>query len=161
MNKTQLIGNVPRFIVLKLLASLMASLLMHGAIANVEPKEPTRAEKRLAAFHETFELTGDSDNCINTRRIRNTSIIDKNHILFRLSHGEYVLNTLPRTCHSLRRGKAFAYAPISQQLCSVDTITVLDDNHSRNFRLIGPRCGLGRFSTVKKKSDLMSPPRID
>lgn len=113
--------------------------------------EPTRAEKRLAAFHQAFEQTGESSNCINTRRIRDSKIIDKEHILFRLSHGEYALNKLPHTCHSLRKGKAFAYAPISQQLCSVDTITVLDNNYFRGYRLSGPRCGLGQFSTVKKR----------
>ena len=146
-----------------LLKTLVATLILvtiSGPIYTASAKAlandrnavpPTRAAKRLAAFHEAFEQTGESSNCINTRRIRDTKIIDKEHILFRLSHGEYALNTLPHTCHSLRKGKAFAYAPISQQLCSVDTITVLDNDHHRGYRVVGPRCGLGQFSTVKKR----------
>ena len=154
MTNSRFLGGNSRIAIHTLLLFLLASQLIGIAIANASPKELTRAEKRLAAFNDSFEATGESNNCINTRRIRETSIIDKEHILFKLSHGEYAVNKLPRTCHSLRRGKTFAYAPIAQQLCSVDTITVLDDNLPMGFRLVGPRCGLGQFSMVKKKVNI-------
>ncbi|MGR8949830.1 MAG: hypothetical protein ACU84Q_17440 [Gammaproteobacteria bacterium] len=124
---------------------LALSLSMFSASAA-----PTTAQERLATFKQNFAETGERQNCINTRQIRELQVIDKRHILFRLAHNHYVVNKLPRNCHSLRRGVALAYAPISMRLCSVDTVTVLDDFFSRNS-LTGPRCGLGKFSQLKKR----------
>lgn len=156
-----------RISVMVALAAVFLDAHAASDIDQASVTEPTAAEKRLAAYHQAFEATGETQHCINTRMIRHTKIIDKEHILFRLSHGRYALNKLPSTCHSLRKGRTFAYSPESMRLCSVDTITVFDSNslhgsssglgrrnNHRGLFLNGPRCGLGQFSIVKKRRDL-------
>lgn len=140
----------------KITLSILLMVLLSVA-ASTSVAEPSAAEKRLAKLKEQFIETGETQNCINTRHIRQLKIIDKQHILFRLSHNNYMVNKLPRACHGLRRGVTIAYSPVSMQLCSVDTVAVLDDFFSRRG-LFGPRCGLGQFTQLKMRDNDPSTP---
>lgn len=114
--------------------------------------KPSAAERRLAAFKDTFIETGETNHCINTNQIRSIKVIDTQHILFRMSHARYAVNILPARCHSLRQGKALVYEPVFMRLCKVDTVTILDDDFSHR-NLVGPRCGLGQFSWLEKRTE--------
>ncbi|MEM7468488.1 MAG: hypothetical protein AAF387_16585 [Pseudomonadota bacterium] len=118
---------------------------------NLQAKQ-SAAEARLEAFNNEFTEVGDAENCINPRRIRNIQIIDKQHILFRLSSRDYVVNKLPRTCWGLRRGAGLIYSPVAMRLCSVDTVRIFDNMSSRAFQL-GPVCGLGKFTPVRRRNE--------
>lgn len=88
------------------------------------------------------------ERCIDTRRISNTQIIDKQNILFHMRDRTIYHNELPRSCPGLRRGKTISYRTTLSRLCSNDFITLLD-----NFGLglsRGPSCGLGKFRPITK-----------
>ena len=92
---------------LKTMSSILSLLLL--TVATDSFAEPSAAEKRLAKLKQQFVETGETQNCINTRQIRQLKIIDKQHILFRLAHNNYMVNKLPRACHGLRRGVPFLW----------------------------------------------------
>ena len=128
-------------------AALMVCLISPASVAS-----PAKDFEALQSSLPDFVQTGEQENCINTRQIRSVRIIDKRHILFRLSRKDYVVNQLPHPCRSLRRGSGLQYSPISMRLCQVDTIRIID-NFSYRPLTWGPACGLGKFHVVVKKSD--------
>lgn len=89
---------------------------------------------------------GDARSCINLNEIDRTSVIDDNTILF-YTHGRDVYrNYLPQSCPELRNEQRFMYRVSLAQLCSNDTITVLED---AGFGFMpGPTCGLGKFAPI-------------
>ncbi len=99
------------------------------------------------------EGDGDVDEggkrCIDTRRISNTQIIDKQNILFHMRDRTIYHNELPRACPGLRRGKAISYRTTLSRLCSNDFITLLDTFGVGISR--GPSCGLGKFRPITKE----------
>ena len=91
---------------------------------------------------------GDTRNCINLNEIDHTSVIDNNTILFYARGRDVYRNDLPRSCPELRNEQRFMYRVSSSQLCSNDTITVLQDV---GFGFMpGPTCGLGKFAPITK-----------
>ena len=90
-------------------------------------------------------------------RVRNTTVVDDDNILFHLRGGDIHLNMLDETCLGLRRSGVFTYTVQSgarhARLCHTDTITVLDTT-GRGFS-----CGLGRFHPVTETQaqDLLNP----
>lgn len=88
----------------------------------------------------------DARSCINLREIDRTSVVDNNTILF-YGHGQEVYrNDLPQSCPQLKTEQRFMYRVSINQLCSNDTITVLED---AGFGFTpGPTCGLGKFSPI-------------
>jgi len=84
--------------------------------------------------------------CISLSRIKNTSILDKQNIVFYMNGGKQYLNTLPYACHGLSKNKPFMYRTSLNQLCDLDIITVLDDFGDG----LMPRasCGLGTFTPI-------------
>jgi hypothetical protein len=93
-------------------------------------------------------------NCVDVQRIRNTDVRDDRTIDFYLRGGEILRNTLPYKCASLGFERAFAYKTSINQLCSVDTITVLRQGGAG---IPGPTCGLGPFVPMKKKAVAPKP----
>lgn len=129
---------------------LIGGILLALLFSPVLVASPAKDLETLQSSLPDFVHTGEQENCINTQRIRSVKIIDKRHILFRLSQKNYVVNQLPRTCHGLRRSSALQYSPISMRLCQVDTVRVID-NFSSYALAWGPACGLGKFHVVVKK----------
>jgi len=89
------------------------------------------------------------ERCIDTRRISNTQIIDKQNILFHMRNRTIYHNELPRSCPGLRRGKTISYRTTMSRLCSYDFITLLDTFGMGMTR--GPSCGLGKFRPITKE----------
>jgi hypothetical protein len=90
-----------------------------------------------AAFDRTPE------DCLITSRIDQTEPIDDQNIIFYMRGDKAYRNTLPRTCPGLLREGRIAWATHTSRLCSIDTITVLED-YGVGFRP-GFTCRLGEF----------------
>ena len=89
------------------------------------------------------------ERCIDTRRISNTRIVDKQNILFYMRGGDIYHNELRRSCFGLRPGKTFSYRTSLSRLCSNDLITLLDNFGMGMSR--GPSCAIGKFRPVSKE----------
>ena len=93
---------------------------------------------------------GPAIDCIQLSGIRNTSVHGDGVIDFHMRGGKVYRNALPQQCPSLGFEQRFSYKTSLNQLCSVDTITVLRSPPT----IQGPTCGLGTFQPVtlaKKK----------
>jgi hypothetical protein len=62
-----------------------------------------------------------------------------------MNGGKKYLNTLPYKCGQLGFYESFSYEIHGSQLCSIDTITVLNGGS-----VPGPTCGLGTFEEIEK-----------
>jgi len=92
------------------------------------------------------DTSGDELRCISLRRIDRTEVIDDRHIVFRLRGGDIYLNQLSRSCPRLDLERRFSYRTSTSQLCSIDSITVIENSA---FGLIdGASCGLGMFTPI-------------
>lgn len=119
-----------------LLAAASASALLLVAL-------PGAAERQ-----QVPEATpvGKPVDCVRTRDIRSTRVRDDSTIDFVMNGGKVYRNNLDgMRCPQLGFEKRFAYRTTIGQLCSVDTITVLQNPGLS----AGPTCGLGSFQPVK------------
>jgi hypothetical protein len=82
-------------------------------------------------------------SCIQTRLIDQTRVYGDTVIDFHMRGGQVYRNTLPNRCPTLGFERRFGYKTAVGQLCSLDTITVL-----QNSAVPGPTCGLGKFQPV-------------
>lgn len=97
-----------------------------GAVADALGRNPTR--------------------CIATTRLDRTEVIDDETVLFFMRGGDIYRNRLTRSCPGLEREQRFTYRVYGNQLCRIDTITVLE---SRAFGLTdGFTCALGDFQPI-------------
>ncbi len=87
-------------------------------------------------------------SCVNTYNIRSTRVIDDQTIDFEMAGRKLYRNTLPYSCPSLKSEERFSYKPTGSQLCSVDTIRVLNSYGGRLQE--GAGCGLGKFQQIEK-----------
>ncbi len=86
---------------------------------------------------------GEAVSCITTSQIRSTHVVDDRTINFVMSgRNRMFRNDLPFACPGLSFNRAFQYNSRTAQLCSVDTITVIQAGRR------GPTCGLGRFQPM-------------
>ncbi|MGL5838874.1 MAG: hypothetical protein ACRCY3_10280 [Sphingorhabdus sp.] len=105
-----------------------------------------RRAKALAAYTPAGEVR----DCIQISSIRSTNVIDNNTIDFKTTGGKVYRNTLPYSCPSLGFEQRFSYRTSTSQLCSVDTIRVLQ-SFGGGIRE-GAGCGLGKFQPMQKVS---------
>lgn len=101
----------------------------------------------LAKPRAVPEATPDGKpvDCVQISQIRSSSVRSDQIIDFEMAGGKVYRNTLPMSCPSLGFEERFAYKTSIGQLCSVDTITVLQSPGITP----GPSCGLGKFQPVK------------
>ncbi|MEY5006875.1 MAG: hypothetical protein RL764_191 [Pseudomonadota bacterium] len=90
---------------------------------------------------------GEPVNCISINQIQESRVRSDSIIDFRVSGKKWYRNTLPQSCPSLGYEERFSYRTSTSQLCSVDTIAVLQNYGSRLQE--GPHCGLGKFQPVE------------
>lgn len=88
---------------------------------------------------------GAAVSCIRTSDIRNQSYHGDSVIDFHMNNGKVYRNTLPMSCPNLGFEERILTKPTNGQLCSVDTITVLQSPGLSQ----GATCGLGKFQPVK------------
>ena len=87
---------------------------------------------------------GKPVDCLQLQQIRETRVRDDRTIDFYTYGRQVYRNTLPFQCPELGFEESFGYRLSTQQLCSVDTITVIRQGST----LPGVTCGLGRFQPV-------------
>lgn len=97
-----------------------------------------------------LEPTGEAENCLRTYQIRETKVIDKSTILFRMNGNDYYVNRLPNRCSGLKLQGGFAYTIRGlNQLCSTDSIRVINTATDD----LGQHCPLGKFEKLKRKEE--------
>lgn len=116
-------------------AALLVASLIGAAPAMAAPAAATK-----------LVPAGAPVNCITASSIRTTRVIDENTVDFTLNGNKIFRNHLPNGCPGLNFDRAFAYAPTTNQLCSVDTITVIQQGGGP---MRGATCGLGPFTPMK------------
>ncbi len=65
-------------------------------------------------------------DCVVVSTIRQTDAIDDQNIIFRMRGNRVYRNHLPRTCPGLQRENRISFRTSTSRLCSIDTITVLE-----------------------------------
>ncbi|THD38324.1 MAG: hypothetical protein E7773_00805 [Sphingomonas sp.] len=87
--------------------------------------------------------TGAPVDCVQLNQVRETHVRSDQVIDFELSGKRMYRNTLDAACPSLGFEERFSYSVSNGELCSTDTITVLQSSGIR-----GATCGLGKFQPV-------------
>ncbi len=85
-------------------------------------------------------------DCLGLREIERTDVVDNDTVLFYLHDGDVYRNDLPYACPELKSEDRFLYRVPQDQLCHIDTITVLRDE-GFGFRE-GASCSLGVFKPI-------------
>ncbi len=102
-----------------------------------------------AAHAQDDVLDRTPEDCISVSRIRSTSVIDDQTIIFYMRNRDQVYrNDLPRQCSRLASEDRFSYEARSGRLCEIDTITVLESFGGRFSR--GVTCRLGEFVPITR-----------
>jgi hypothetical protein len=124
-------------------------------IGGIAMTRATTARLRLSLWAlpvlVPFALDGQEDgafdrtprDCIVVTSIDDTEAIDDQNIIFRMRGNRVFRNHLPRRCPGLERENRIAYQTRGGRLCSIDTITVLEQS-GIGFRN-GFTCRLGEF----------------
>lgn len=92
--------------------------------------------------------SGEAIDCVLPSNIRSTNVRDDHTIDFEMNGGKIYRNTLPNSCPSLGFERRFLYKLSTNQLCSVDTIRVLQSFGGGLQE--GAACGLGKFQPMSK-----------
>jgi hypothetical protein len=121
-----------------ILLSAAAAALVTGGCAQA----PASASGRRAP--PAAVAAGQPVNCIHTSFIDRTQVYGDYVIDFHMRGGQVYRNTLPNRCPTLGFEERFAYSTTTGQLCSADTITVLQSGS----QIAAPTCGLGKFQPV-------------
>jgi hypothetical protein len=102
------------------LAAMIALTVLTAAAQDDEASEG-RSDEQI-----TDELiAGETEECVSTRRIRRTKVIDDSTIAFYMRNRDVYVNLLPRRCPQLASSGRFAYEARGGRLCSINQITVL------------------------------------
>jgi hypothetical protein len=109
-------------------------------------KKLTRGERRRQRILEQYEATGNVENCVPMRSLRQSIILDDQTIFFESTGRRGYINKLPAKCNGLMREERFAYGNSFGSLCRAEIITVLD-----SFGRSWGSCGLGDFEEYSKK----------
>jgi hypothetical protein len=91
------------------------------------------------------EAYGETVRCIQTRSVRSTTVLDDQHIIFRLSGSKYYLVQFKHRCPRLRRGSALIYETRISQLCRLDQVRASNSAGSGD---VGPPCMIPGFIEV-------------
>ncbi|HJR69266.1 MAG TPA: DUF6491 family protein [Gammaproteobacteria bacterium] len=100
------------------------------------------------AQDDTSDVEGAFDrtpqNCILVSSIDGTDAVDDQNLIFRMRGDKVFRNHLPRKCPGLERENRIAYEARNARLCSIDTITVLEQRFGVGLQG-GFTCRLGEF----------------
>jgi hypothetical protein len=93
------------------------------------------------------ESYAETERCIFTREIRNTEILDEQHLVFQLSGKRFYLVQFQYTCPGLRRGASIVYESRDARLCRLDQIRAFEPGPA----IPNPPCTLPGFMPVEKE----------
>ncbi len=102
-----------------------------------------RAAERLAQF----EATGETENCLSSRRIQSITALDERHLLVRVSVNDYYLNKVSGKCNGAQCAvNRLQYTITTGQLCRNEIITVVDNTSG----MTEGSCGLNSFEKLER-----------
>jgi hypothetical protein len=122
---------------------LAPAALLLAAGCTTSPERQAEYAASQAAKVPAATPVGEPVNCIQTNQIRQTQVRNDSVIDFETINNRIYRNTLPQSCPTLGFERRFAYKTTIGQLCSIDTITVLQTG------VPGLTCGLGTFQRVE------------
>lgn len=123
-------------------AALLAAALPAQAAS---PAATAKAEARLAKALDG-RVAGKPVDCINLRDIQSSEIIDRTAIVYRTSGNRLYVNRPDIGQSSLDRDDILVTKTYSSQLCSLDTVHLLD----RGTQFSSGFVGLGKFVPYTK-----------
>jgi len=97
---------------------------------------------------DNLVAVGEPVSCIHPSRINTSRVRDDKTIDFEMNGREIYRNTLPYSCPGLGFEEKFSYKLSTNDLCSVDIITVLYSTGGGLSQ--GASCGLGKFQKMVK-----------
>lgn len=130
----------------KFLWAALATLAI-GGVTTAAISGGSMSERRAKAL-AAYTPAGEAKDCISISLIRSSHVIDDRTIDFKTAGGKVYRNTLPHSCPSLGFEQRFSYRTSTSQLCSVDTIRVLQSFGGGVQE--GAGCGLGKFQPMQK-----------
>ena len=104
--------------------------------AGLLPAPPAKAQDNEPG------LEGATRNCIGTRRIRRTRIVDDGNVLFYLSGKTILHNELRQVCPGLVQAGTFSFTSTDGAICKGDGLSPMRGNVWGPIRPI-PTCWLG------------------
>lgn len=119
-------------------ASFLLASVAAGAAVDHEADLQKMLGKRVEA--------GPPVNCLNVGTITNSYIVDGTAILYEVSGGDIYVNRPQTNASSLNRHQVLVTDTHIPQLCSVDTVTLLDGTTGIQTGFVG----LGEFVPYKK-----------
>lgn len=119
-------------------ASIPAGLAVATAIVAVSAVAQNDVSDVEGAFDRTPQ------DCVLVSSIDETDAVDDQNLIFRMRGNKVFRNTLPRKCPGLERENRIAYEARNSRLCSIDTITVLEQRFGVGLQG-GFTCRLGEF----------------
>ncbi len=90
---------------------------------------------------------GEVTRCIDMKRIRDSKILDRQHVAFRQSNSRIYIVKLIAPCRSLDYDDVLAIHSNSGRLCRLDTINTID----RASHIPGVPCQIDSFRQVSKE----------
>jgi len=101
---------------------------------------------------DRFEATGETINCVPTRRIRSIKPLSDDLFLVRVGSSKYYLNTPTSSCSRATRDSSTINYTIDgvPNLCRGETVTVSSNNFGAAGVVFGG-CALGAFEEVQEK----------
>ncbi len=132
---------------MRVLSSLLlgAALFGIGAAATAAPSDTSKSEAKLAKALEG-RVAGKPVSCINLRDITSSEIFDGVAILYRVGGGRIYVNRPRIAPESLGSDDILVTKTYSSQLCSLDTVNLVD----RGSRFQRGFVGLGDFVPYTK-----------
>jgi hypothetical protein len=118
---------------------IRSSIASFGLTAGLLPL--LAASSAIGQEDGAFDRT--PQDCVSVSSIDETDAIDDQNIIFRMRGDRVFRNHLPRKCPGLERENRIAYRTTAGRLCSIDTITVLEQ-FGAGLR-DGFTCRLGEF----------------
>jgi hypothetical protein len=119
-------------------ASLLLASVAAGAAVDHEADLQKMLGKRVEA--------GPAVDCLNISQITNSYIVDDTAIIYEVAGGDMYVNRPKIGAESLSRHKVLVTDTHVPQLCSVDTVTLIDGTTGIQSGFVG----LGQFVPYKK-----------
>lgn len=136
-----------------IIASLLGLLIAFPAWAQDDETAAEATAEEAAGAIEDFDR--EPVKCITASAISRTEVIDERTVLFYMRGGDVYRNRLAYACPRLVREKRFSYELVTNRLCDVDTIFVLE--YWGTQLRAGMPCGLGEFFPItQEEAELLS-----
>ncbi len=91
----------------------------------------------------------DRVSCLNARRLRDTDVLDAQHVAFKMGRDEYYLVQFKHRCLGLRKNRPVRLNMRNSRLCKYDSIQGIDPDSMVGMRE-GMRCSIPGFTKVSK-----------